>query len=102
MSGVLIPFSIPVYPGVSHFSFRCSSRAGTWCATSCGCRTALATTARGRPALRLAVASGVALAAAIDAFLSQPDLAPTTRAKYRQTLAVLEDALHHATLRDVT
>jgi site-specific recombinase XerD len=31
-----------------------------------------------------------ALAAAVDAFLSQPDLAVTTRAKYRQTLAVLE------------
>jgi hypothetical protein len=27
---------------------------------------------------------------AIDAFLSQPDLAPTTRAKYRQTLAAVE------------
>ncbi len=56
-----------------------------------GCRTALVTTARSQPALRLAVASGVDLAAAIDAFLSQPDLAPTTRAKYRQTLTVLED-----------
>jgi len=33
MSGVLIPFSIPVYPGVSDFSFRCSSRAGTIYAT---------------------------------------------------------------------
>ena len=31
-----------------------------------------------------------ALAAAVNAFLSQPDLAVTTRAKYRQTLAVLE------------
>ena len=51
------------------------------------------TTARRQPALRLAVASGVDLAAAIDAFLSQPDLAATTRAKYRQTLAVVEDEL---------
>ena len=66
------------------------ARPGTWCATSCGCRTALVTTARSRPALRLAVASGVDLAAAIDAFLSQPDLAATTRAKYRQTLTVVE------------
>jgi len=48
------------------------------------------TTARRRPALRLAVASGVNLAAVIDAFLSRPDLASTTRAKYRQTLTVLE------------
>lgn len=31
-----------------------------------------------------------ALAAAVDAFLSQPDLAVTTRPKYRQMLAVLE------------
>jgi site-specific recombinase XerD len=54
------------------------------------------TTARRRPALRLAVASGVDLAVAIDAFLSQPDLAPTTRAKYRQTLAVIEDELGDA------
>jgi hypothetical protein len=38
-------------------------------------------TARSRPALRLAAASAVDLAAAIDTFLSQPDLAPTTRAK---------------------
>jgi len=29
MSGVLIPFSIPVYPGVSDFSFRCSPNPGT-------------------------------------------------------------------------
>jgi site-specific recombinase XerD len=54
------------------------------------------TTARSRPALRLAVASGVDLAAAIDAFLSQPDLASTTRAKYRQTLTVLEDEIGDA------
>ena len=54
------------------------------------------TTGRSRPALRLAVASGVNLAAAIDAFLSQPDLASTTRAKYRQTLTVLEDELGDA------
>ena len=54
------------------------------------------TTGRSRPALRLAVASGVNLATAIDAFLSQPDLAPTTRAKYRQTLTVLEDELGDA------
>jgi hypothetical protein len=53
------------------------------------------TTALSRPALRLTVAS-VNLAAAIDAFLSQPDLASTTRAKYRQTLAVLEDELGDA------
>src|SRR5919112_2929144 len=53
-------------------------------------------TARNRPALRLAVASGVDLAAAIDAFVSQPDLASTTRAKYRQTLAVVEDELGDA------
>ncbi|MDX6721406.1 MAG: hypothetical protein QOJ63_3660, partial [Solirubrobacteraceae bacterium] len=33
---------------------------------------------------------------AIDAFLSQPDLAPTTRAEYRQALAVLEDELGEA------
>jgi hypothetical protein len=52
--------------------------------------------ARSRPALRLAVASGVDLAAAIDAFLSQPDLAPPTRAKYRQTLTVVEDELGDA------
>jgi hypothetical protein len=51
------------------------------------------TTARSRPALRLAVASGVDLAVAIDAFLSQPELAATTRAKYRRTLAVVEDEL---------
>jgi len=51
------------------------------------------TNARSRPAPRPAIASGVDLAAAIDAFLSQPDLAPTTRAKYRQTLTVLEDEL---------
>jgi hypothetical protein len=51
------------------------------------------TTARSRPAVRLAVTSRVDLAAAIDAFLSQPDLAATTRAKYRQTLAVIEDEL---------
>ncbi len=49
------------------------------------------TTARSRPALRRPIASDVDLATAIDAFLSQPDLAPTTRAKYRQTLTVLED-----------
>jgi hypothetical protein len=67
-----------------------------WLATRAACRTVLVTTARSRPALRLAVASGVDLAAAIDAFLSQPDLAPTTRAKYRQTLAVLEDELADA------
>jgi integrase len=54
------------------------------------------TTARSRPALRLAVVSGVDLAAAIDAFLLQPDLAATTRAKYRQTLAVVEDELGDA------
>jgi hypothetical protein len=55
------------------------------------------TSARSRPALHLATASGgVDLAAAIDAFLSQPDLAPTTRAKYRQTLAVVEDELGDA------
>jgi hypothetical protein len=54
------------------------------------------TTARSRPALRFAVASGVDLAVAIDAFLSQPDLAPATRAKYRQTLSVLEDELGDA------
>jgi integrase len=54
------------------------------------------TSASSRPALRLAVASGVDLAAAIDAFLSQPDLAPTTRAKYRQTLAAVEDELGDA------
>lgn len=35
----------------------------------------------------------MALTAAVVAFLSQPDLAPTTRAKYRQTLAVLEEDL---------
>ena len=48
--------------------------------------------ARSRTALSLvepANADG-ALAAAVDAFLSQPDLAVTRRAKYRQTLAVLE------------
>ncbi|MDQ3710531.1 MAG: hypothetical protein M3387_14745, partial [Actinomycetota bacterium] len=49
------------------------------------------TSARSRPALHVAAASAVDLAAAIDAFLSQPDLAPATRAKYRQTLAVVED-----------
>ena len=38
----------------------------------------------------------VGLAAAVDAFLSQPDLAPGTRAKYRQTLAVVEDELGDA------
>jgi hypothetical protein len=48
--------------------------------------------ARSRTALSLVEppkADG-ALAAAVDAFLSQPDLAVTTRAKYRQTLALLE------------
>ena len=54
------------------------------------------TSTSSRPALRLAAAAGVDLAAAIDAFLSQPDLAPTTRAKYRQTLAVVEDELGDA------
>ena len=54
------------------------------------------TTACNRPARRLTVASDVDLATAIDAFLSQPDLAPTTRAKYRQTLTVLEDELGDA------
>lgn len=54
------------------------------------------TTTRSRPALRSAVVSGDDLAAAIDAFLSQPDLASTTRAKYRQTLTVLEDELGDA------
>ncbi|MCA1680029.1 MAG: site-specific integrase [Actinobacteria bacterium] len=54
------------------------------------------TTARSRTALRVAIASDVDLATAIDAFLSQPDLAPTTRAKYRQTLTVLEDELGDA------
>jgi hypothetical protein len=44
----------------------------------------------------LSVASGVDLATAIDAFLSQPELAPTTRAKYRQTLMVVEDELGDA------
>ena len=44
-----------------------------WRARSFGCRTALVSTARSLPALRLAVASGVDLAAAIDAFLSQPE-----------------------------
>ena len=53
------------------------------------------TSTSSRPALRLAAVAGVDLAAAIDAFLSQPDLAPTTRAKYRQTLAV-EDELGDA------
>ena len=52
--------------------------------------------ARSRPALRLAATSAVDLAAAIDAFLSQPDLASTTRAKYRQTLMVVEDELGDA------
>jgi hypothetical protein len=55
--------------------------------------------ARSWPALRLAVGSGVDLAVAIDAFLSQPDLAPTTRAKYRQTLAVVEDELGDAPVK---
>jgi len=32
-------------------------------------------------------------ASAIDAFLSQPGLAPTTRMTYRETLKVLEDVL---------
>jgi integrase len=53
---------------------------------------AMSMSARSRTALSLvepAKADG-ALAAAVDAFLSQPDLAVTTRAKYRQTLAVLE------------
>jgi hypothetical protein len=61
-----------------------------------GCRTELVTRTSSRPALRLATASGVDLAAAIDAFLSQPDLAPTTRPKYRQTLAVVDDELGDA------
>ena len=63
-----------------------------------GCRTGLVTSASSRPALRLAVASGVDLGAAIDAFLSLPDLAATTRAKYRQTLAVIEGELGDAPL----
>ena len=54
------------------------------------------TAARSRPALHLTVSWGVDVAAAIDAFLSQPDLASTTRAKYRQTLMVLEDGLGDA------
>jgi Ribbon-helix-helix protein, copG family len=54
------------------------------------------TSTSSRPALRLAAAAGVDLAEAIDAFLSQPDLAPTTRAKYRQTLAGVEDELGDA------
>ena len=54
------------------------------------------TTAHSRPALRLATASGIDLAEAIDAFLSQPDLAATTRVKYRLTLAVVEDELGDA------
>lgn len=45
-----------------------------------------------RPPLRLAVD----LVTVIDAFLSQPDLASTTRAKYRQTLMVVEDELGDA------
>lgn len=56
--------------------------------------------ARSRTALNLVEppkAEG-ALAAAVDAFLSQPDLAVTTRAKYRQTLAVLEVELGTAPL----
>jgi integrase len=57
-------------------------------------------TASSRPALRLAATSGVDLGAAIDAFLSQPDLAPTTRAKYRQTLTVVEDELGDAPATD--
>jgi hypothetical protein len=44
----------------------------------------------------VAAASGGDLAVAIDAFLSQPDLASTTRVKYRQTLAVTEDELGDA------
>jgi len=38
-------------------------------------------------------AGGMDLAVAVDAFLSQPDLAATTRAKYRQTLTVVEAEL---------
>lgn len=72
------------------------ARRGAWSASPPGCRTALVTTARSQAALRLAVASAVDLAAAIDAFLSQPDLAATTRAKYRQTLTVVEDELGDA------
>jgi hypothetical protein len=54
------------------------------------------TTVSSRLALGLAAGSGIDPAAAIDAFLSQPDLAPTTRAKYRQSLAVVEDELGDA------
>jgi len=54
------------------------------------------TTARSRPAIHLTITTDVDLAAAIDAFPSRPDLAPTTRTKYRQTLTVLEDELGDA------
>jgi hypothetical protein len=54
------------------------------------------TTARRQPALHLATTSAIGLAVAIDVFLSQPDLAATTRAKYRQTLTVVEDELGDA------
>jgi hypothetical protein len=40
-----------------------STESGAWRARTCGCRTALVTTTRSRPALRVAVASGVDLAA---------------------------------------
>jgi len=36
---------------------------------------------------------GLTLREAVDAFVSQPDLAPTTERSYRQTLAVVVDAL---------
>jgi len=36
---------------------------------------------------------GVTLGKAVDAFVSQPDLAPTTERSYRQTLAAVVDAL---------
>jgi hypothetical protein len=51
---------------------------------------------RSRSPLRLATAPGADLAAAVDAFLSQPDLAAGTRAKYRQTLTVVEGELGDA------
>jgi hypothetical protein len=64
-----------------------------------GCRTAIVTTASSRPVLHLAVVSGVDLAAAIDAYLSQPDLAATTRAKYCHPRDVVIRRVYFADLK---
>jgi len=77
-----------------------AARAALRCAVK---PTAMPTPAHDRAALSLENRStgNRAFAAAVDAFLSQPDLAMTTRAKYRQTLAVLESELGAAPVTGV-